>query len=616
MSSTVVPGLPPRPPSRSHPPHEASRLRRIRRYAVPRWMIEQATERRLAGDWRGACAAANVDVAFDLADVADEYGAAVAAELEDDLLNLAPDLLRLHLPRLDRGRTTIVPDQVIVLSAPGAPPGAPSPALRSLFVRTPRWMVHGPQRLTLDFGHASADYVVLDTDVPYCAFWHGLVQQWSTARHLWDARHAGDLRERCGGDAGRAPFFEADGAPRALPAADPGRADPAAHTEWVTLLHERGEVAAAFAAAGIALDAEPVEIDPYFSVKEVHPLDVFERMPLALTRLEAEIRRLAERTGRDRFWIPYTHYAAVILEAGPSQVRARVVANEGGREPDDAEVLPEACWRRLPDLDLLRDGGTPPERLHPLVREALFPGRAAADGPVGPPGPEPPAPVRVRCRDAWHEVSSDGGVLRIPHDEEEQRRESAMRAFGGAVAGCFAVRETWTSGAGRLPKALRDQRRELFSRVEHGDLPGVVELLDAGVDPRIRDGRRRTLLHLLHLLDPGVDVRGVGPKRRELLHRLGLLDHDGLLARLLAAGVDIDARDVEERTPLFAAICGDGSPALVRALLDAGARIDLKGEIHEEEMSIYRLLQLHVRDDLGFLVERIERDHPELTEEW
>ncbi|MEU6753470.1 hypothetical protein ABZ914_45215, partial [Spirillospora sp. NPDC046719] len=54
-------------------PDEASRLRRIRRYAVPRWMIERAAERRLAGDWRGACAAANVDVDFDLADVAREH---------------------------------------------------------------------------------------------------------------------------------------------------------------------------------------------------------------------------------------------------------------------------------------------------------------------------------------------------------------------------------------------------------------------------------------------------------------------------------------------------------------------------------------------------------------
>jgi hypothetical protein len=616
VSSAIVPQLPPRPPSRSHPPHEASRLRRIRRYAVPRWMIEQATERRLAGDWRGACAAANVDVAFDLADVADEDGDAVAAELKDDLLSFAPDLLRWHLPRLDRGRTTIVPDQMIVLSTPGAPPGAPASALRSLFVRTPRWTAHGPQRLTLDFGHVPADHVFLDTYLPYCAFWHNVVQRWSTARHLWDVRHTGELRERCGGDPRRAPFFEADGTPRALPPADPGRDDPAAHTEWVTLLHERGEVAAAFAAAGIALDAGPVETDPYSNVESVEPLDVFARMPLALTRLEAEIRGLAERTGRDRFWIPYTHYAAVVFEAGPSQVLARVTAADVSGAPADAEALPEACWRRLPDLDLLRDGGTPPERLHPLVREALFPGRAAADGPLGPPDPEPPAPVRVRCRDAWHEVCSREGVLHIPHSAEEQRRESAMRAFGGAVAGCFAARETWTSGVGRLPKALREQRRELFSRVEHGDLPGVVQLLDAGVDPRIRDGRQRTLLHRLHLLEPGGDVRGVGPERREPPHRPRLLDHDGLLARLLAAGVDIDARDVEERTPLFAAICGDGSTALVRALLAAGARIDLKGEIHEEELSLHRLIELRDRDDLDFLVERIEREHPELAEEW
>ncbi|MCO5988076.1 ankyrin repeat domain-containing protein [Actinoallomurus spadix] len=615
MSSAAAPGLPPRPPSRSHPPHEAARLRRIRRYAVPRWMIEQATERRLAGDWRGACAAANVDVAFDLAAVADAYGDAVAAELEDDLLHFAPDLRRWHLPRLGRGRTTIVPDQAIILSHPGLPPERLPSAHRSLFVRTPRWRVNGPQRLVLDFGNPHpVGAAFLDTDVTYCPFWHNLVQRWSTARHLWDVRHAGELRERCGGDADRAPFFEADGTPKALPAAAPGRADPAAHTEWVTLLHESGRVAAAFAAAGIGLDADPVEVDPYFSVKEVLPLDVFERLPLALTRLEAEIRDLAERTGRDRFWVPYTQYAAVIFEAGASEVRARVIPTETAARPDGAEVLPEACWRRLPDLDLLRDGGTPPERLHPLVREALFPGRAAADGPVGPPGPEPPVPVRVRCRDAWHEVASRGGALDIPHDEEEQRRESAMRAFGGAIAGCFAVRETWTSGAGRLPKALRAQRRELFSRAEHGDAPGVLALLDAGVDPRVRDGRRRTLLHLLHLLDPGVDVRGAGPERRELLHRLRLLDHDGLLARLLAAGVDIDARDEQGRTPLFAAICGGGSPALVRALLAAGARIDLKGEIHEEEVSIYRLLDLADRDDLSFLAEWIERERPELTE--
>ncbi|MFE2103348.1 ankyrin repeat domain-containing protein, partial [Streptomyces sp. NPDC059468] len=55
---------------RCFPADEASSRRRIRRYAVPGRMIERATERRLAGDWRGACAAANVDVAFDPAEVA------------------------------------------------------------------------------------------------------------------------------------------------------------------------------------------------------------------------------------------------------------------------------------------------------------------------------------------------------------------------------------------------------------------------------------------------------------------------------------------------------------------------------------------------------------------
>ncbi|WP_433186494.1 hypothetical protein [Actinoallomurus sp. CA-150999] len=663
--------VPLRVPSPSHPPHEASRLRRIRRYAVPRWMIEQATERRLAGDWRGACAAANVDIAFDLADIAHEHGGTVAAGIEDDLLHFAPDLLRWHLPRLDRGHTTLVPDQRVILNRPA---GAPA-----LYVRTPRWMAHGPQRPTLCVGNAPEEDVYLETDVAYAAFWRNVVQDWSAARHLWDVRHAGELRERCGGDETRAPFFDADGTPRtnlpdartdlpngtsrtnladartgladgtsrtnladarmgladgtsrtslpeartgrtsrtSLPDGAPGPGDAAAHTEWVTLLHERGEVEAAFAAAGVALDTAPVEVDSYYSVPEVDPLAVFARMPLALTRLEPEMRRLVARSGRDRFWIPYRQYAAILFELDGSGagVRARVAPFEMYTDPDDADVLPEACWRRLPDLDLLRDGRTPPEQLHPLVREALFPARTAADGPVGPPDPGPPAPVRVRCKGEWHEVASRKGALHIPHDEEEQRRESALRAFGGAIAGCFAVRETWASGAGRLPKALRAQRDELFARVQHGDAPGVLALLDAGVDPRVRDGRGRSLLHLLHLLDRGADPRVRGARRREVAHALRLLDHDGLLARLLAAGLDVEARDAERRTPLFTAICCDGSTALVRALLAAGARIDVSGEIHGEELSLYRLIEWQGRDDLGFITERIEREHPELAEE-
>ncbi|WP_433515058.1 ankyrin repeat domain-containing protein [Nonomuraea sp. CA-143628] len=608
MSAAPSPaGLPPRTPSRSYPPHEASRLRRIRRYAVPSWMVDQATERRLAGDWRGACAAANVDVTFDLAEIANDHGAAVATALEDDLGNFAPDLLRWHLPRLERGRTTIVPDQVMVLGRLGVASDAPY-----LYLQTPRWMAHGPQRLRLHVGSVDhQDDTYLETDWAYCAFWRNVTQDWSSSRHLWDVRHADDLRERCGGDKARVPFFHGDGTPRGadeLPTADPGRADPASLTEWVTLLHERGEVEAAFAAAGIDLDTAPLEVEPYYQVNRVDPLDVLARIPLALTRVESEIRRLAAAVGTDRFWLPYRQYAAVLFETDGSDagLRVRLVKFEIGAEPADT-VLPEACWRRLPDLDLLRDG-YPPERLHPLVREALFPSQ---DAPVEPADPELPKPARIRCRGEWHEVSFRDGALHIPHSAEEQQREDAMRVFGGAIAGCFAARHTWTSGTGRLPKALLDQRRDLFARAQHGDLPGVLRLLDAGVDPRVRDGRQRTLLHMLHLLDPGVDPRVHGRGGAEPAH----FDHDGLLGRLLAAGVDIDARDENQRTPLFSAICGDGSVALINALLAAGARIDLTGEIHGEPVSLYGLLTLLYRDDLDFITDRIEREYPELAED-
>ncbi|HEY7277991.1 MAG TPA: hypothetical protein VH594_18625, partial [Trebonia sp.] len=66
---------------RSFPPDEASSWRRIRKYAVPRSMIEQATERRLAGDWPGACAAAHVDVDFDLPGVLRQHGRNTAARV-------------------------------------------------------------------------------------------------------------------------------------------------------------------------------------------------------------------------------------------------------------------------------------------------------------------------------------------------------------------------------------------------------------------------------------------------------------------------------------------------------------------------------------------------------
>ncbi|MDH2392499.1 ankyrin repeat domain-containing protein [Streptomyces sp. HNM0663] len=563
------------------PPHAVAAWGRIRRHAVPRWMIERTAERRAAGDWQGACAAAAMDVAFGPADVAARYGTEAAAALEDDLRHFAPDLLRWHLPRGLGGRTTLAPGRTVLLAGYGAPGSDPADVPYLQVVLPP--MTEGPQRLTLRFaalGH--------EDDSP-----RSTVENWTTARFLWDVRRTAELRERCGGGADRAPFCRANGTllpPDDLPAADPGGGDTAARTEWITLLHERGEVEAAFDAVGIEMDLTPPNARRYWGSHT--PRDVFARLPLALTRLAPEVRRLEEAGAGGRFRINRDWSGAMLLESagpGPSDgLRVRVL---DWKNAADVPLLPDALWQRLVDIELLRTGAIDPVRLHPLVAGALFPSRAADDGPPGPPGPAAPRPVRVRCRGEWHELASGGGGLAMRrHSEEEQRREQALRAFGGDVSGCFAVQAAWTSGAGRLPKALRAERREFFLRVQHGDTPGVLELLDAGVDPRIRDAAGRSLLHVLHLLD-----------------------HEPLLRRLLAAGLDLEAVDRQGLTPLCTAVGERGSKSLVEALVAAGARIDVTDPLG---LSLAQVIRRYGRTDLRFLWARVRREHPGIGADW
>lgn len=544
-------------------------------------MIERATACRLAGDWRGACAAANVDIAFDLSEVADHCGDDVVALLEDDLRHLVPDLLRWHLPRTLGGRTTLAKDRTVVLARyRPKTPGEGRRATPYLHVTTPP-MIDGPQRIALRFETLK--------DEQAAGVFGPTTDDWRTARHLWDARHTAELRERCAGDTGRPPFFHADGTPRGaheLPTADPGDGDPAARAEWATLLHQKGDAPAAFAAAGIELDLTPPQKSGWY---QADPEPLLGRMAIEHTRLEPEIRRLVAEGVGDRFLIAAHWRTYILLEpTDTGGLLARVADRDDVKgEP----FLAEALWRRLPDLDLLRAEGAAPEQLHPLVREALFPAFRAPRSPARPQGPTAPASVRVRCRGEWHEVAfRPGGLLRMPHSDEEQQRERAMRAFGGAVAGCFAVEQTWTSGLGRLPKALRAHRTELFLRAQHGDTPGVLELLDAGVDPRVRDATGRTLLHVLNLLD-----------------------HETLLPRLLAEGLDLEARDRRERTPLFVAVNDLGSTALVEALVAAGARLDV---IDGSELSLAQIVRRYKRPDLTFLRERVQEEHPGIGAEW
>ncbi|MBW8485689.1 ankyrin repeat domain-containing protein [Actinomadura parmotrematis] len=527
------------PPSNLAPDERADWLR-VRRYAVPAWMIERATERRLAGDWRGACAAADVEVRVDLA----ALPPAAAAALEDDLAHFAPDLLRWHLPRVLEGRSTITTHNALKLR---------EDEHGVLYVTTPV-MVDGPQRLVLRHDRAMVEKAPGGRMELHHADWSGL-------RYRWDVRAIDGVR---GGES-RTPYFDAAGEPVPPPAAPPSGG--VELVEWTTLLNERGDLRGALEAVGLAVP-DPAGFDtsaPWGShtAREIAPVTPIDFPLLARTGL-----------------------GCVDLGGGLYlKVRdGRAVAVDWN-DLDGVPHLDSSAWRRSPDLDLLRSGLLSPEELHPLVRAGMFPARGEADGPVGPrTDPVPPSPVRVRCQGGWHEVAFRDGALAVPHTAEEIRRERALGAFGGKVAGCFAVRTAVETGEGRLPKALRAQMRELYLRAQHGDTPAVLALLDAGVPPVLRDGRRRTLLHHLHMLD-----------------------HERLLPRLLDAGLDIDVEDGNGRTPLHMAVGDYGSEELVRALVERGARIDT---VDNDDVSLAYLIRQHKRTELEWLRDRVEKEHP------
>jgi hypothetical protein len=170
--------------------------RRVREYAVPPAMIETATARRAVGDWAGACAAARVDAALDLRAVARTRGRDLAARIRDDLRHLAPDLLRWHLPR-------VAPDGLLRpgLTVELARYPAAAGALRLVARTAPAW-ADGGQRIGLVLWDGSRDGCGLHPHPrPDRRF------RLDLHRHLWDARRAGELRERSGAPEwpGRAP---------------------------------------------------------------------------------------------------------------------------------------------------------------------------------------------------------------------------------------------------------------------------------------------------------------------------------------------------------------------------------------------------------------------------
>lgn len=490
------------------------RLRYLRELnlSAPPAMVAAATERRLAGDWRGACAAALVDVHIDLRSVASTYGRAHAARIEADLAGFAPDLMRRFLPRV-QGR--LIPRASVVLSRS-------DDACRGVVDGSVR---HGP---------------VLVADSPHS--WQavrqgvGLRVRHQLPTHFYDlpdwAWHADAVEDRrwaCGAGPDRLPWHFADGSPYPQGAVTPPEqaADRTGEVERIGDLLAARRTVRAFEAAGFSVD----QVKPHEFAPDLPPL--LATLARALPVARAEQLRLARRYQQEIFSAPWSQ----IVVTGLTVRNAGYLQSGSGPWLFGVPAPAEAA--------LLRFGDLSPDQLHPLVHAALFPGRAQQWQAAVPHTPEQ---IRVRCGTQWHTVIAAGGHLRTPHHEDaEIRREFALAGLGGPIGGCAAAVRGWRTGERPLAKAVRKDRQALFNLALHGDTDGLLARLAGGLDPGLR-----------------------GPGGGTLLHWLAHLDHERILPVLLDAGLSLEERDHDGRTALHAA-AASAAEATMAALVAAGA---------------------------------------------
>ncbi|GAA2715332.1 hypothetical protein [Actinoplanes palleronii] len=426
-------------------------------YAAPPGMVAAATAARLAGDWRGACAASGVEVRIDPSD---------AAFLAADLAGLAPDLLRRHLPRA--GNHAVRPALSVVLSRRATV----EPRTPVLLLTTPP-TVTAPQRLELTVSCLAE----LDRD------WLDL-PPWA-----WHASEVADRRWAYGASAERAAWHFADGTayPRgtSTPADLRGTVDPAPDraAEFERLLRAIAPEGMEELYRSAGLDTDDRYRSEWYSRLLTAEQD---RLPL----LAAETRRLAGRYGELATVFPTL--VAGGLELRVSEEGTPVVGIWNRRRRRGGPPGPYGLGLAAPlDVALLRWGALSRDELHPLVHEALFPGRVQRWRPVG---HDSSATIRVRCGADWHLVEIAGASLRLPdHDEVEVRRETMLAVLGGRSSGCAAALAAFRTGQKPMPKEIRKWRRHFFARLVHGDTATVLADLAAGCDQLLRDPQGRTL---------------------------------------------------------------------------------------------------------------------------
>ncbi|MFJ4689010.1 hypothetical protein [Streptomyces sp. NPDC088789] len=395
---------------------------RVREFAVPPSMIETATARRLVGDWAGACAAARVEVDLDLRAAARVHGRELASRLRTDLRHLAPDLLRWHLPR-------VAPDGLLRTGLTIALARYDAPARDGT---SPVWLVARTVPAWADAGQRFA-----------LGLWNGDLRtahghphprpnprfRLDLHRHLWDARRTAELRFRS------------------------GAGSPPDHDRYTDLLGPLD-------LADLAADGRRC----------------------AVGRWPAEAQRVLRDAGRTEgaVLVRVDSRRRFVLEAGGTVLRRA----EGARTATALPVLPDAATWVPPDVELLRAGAIDAGRLHPLVAEALVPGREPA-----PTARRAAGPREVECRGETHRIGLvDGVLVPLDHPPDEIRRETLLATLTGTPLGCLQA----VDQAHRRPDLLPD----IEERLRHGDTTGALAIVESllGPDASLRDGALRDAL--------------------------------------------------------------------------------------------------------------------------
>lgn len=608
--------------------NDLAQWRRIRAGMPLPHAVAAAARARAAGDWRTAAAVVPVDVDLDLAAVRDRFGADAAARIDDELRHLALDLLVWHLPRHPGGMTTYRARTSAVLAPEVVEPGAPllrvrlplsptGPQRLRLSIATvdemadhrwyvaPRhtWDVRATAGLRAAWGCAGDRPPLLRPDgtpLPWAELGRGPDAAAATER-IYLMLAAGEYAaawRACGIDI---PFTET----KAL------QADTAPPTCPVGLAAELRAAAAAFGATQVStqfgahvdvtvsetLTAAAGDAHDYYDLyprvasgpvppdlallytgrlrpDELHPLLRDTLLPgLSASPRQGDGHAPSKATQK----LPWQHRGCLDGKNAPNSPTADLqpavdtgpAANsspesDGGRESDGGHK-----WDARPESEAILKADTGPVAQHDAGLDARRAARRRG---------EPGDPARVRCLGAWHVLSVRDGALRLhDHTDEELRREQLLRAMGGAGAGCFAARDAWLTGVGRLPKALAAQRALVRERMLDGDTDWLLDGLARGViDPHMRDGGGWSLRHTAMWVD-----------------------HERLLPLLDAAGVPVDARDRAGRTPLYVAVMNGGDVALIHRLLAAGAD-PFAETVHGATVAACAAYRAR-RDDLDFL---------------